>query len=69
MASMTAPEVPDRDPIDEEVELLLAHPALRARLEDFERRLAEGRLGPGIPTSEVRRRLGMPPEGSETPPA
>ena len=64
---MTAPHAPDRDPIDEEVERVLADPAIRARLEDFERRLAEGRLGPGIPTSEVRRRLGMPPEGSKSP--
>jgi hypothetical protein len=65
MAS-TAEPVPD--PIDEEVERLLEHPAVRKRLEDFDRRLAEGTLGEGIPHSEVRRRLGMPLQEPEPPP-
>jgi hypothetical protein len=66
MAS-TAEPVPD--PIDEELEKLLDHPVVRERLDDFERRRAAGRLGEGIPHSEVRRRLGLPPQEDETPPS
>jgi hypothetical protein len=66
MASIAEP-VPD--PIDEEVERLLEHPVVRKRLDDFERRLAAGTLGEGIPHSEVRRRLSMPPQEPEPTPA
>ena len=47
------------DPIDEELALILAHPTVRARLDDFEERRARGELEPGISTEEVRRRLGL----------
>jgi hypothetical protein len=66
MAS-TAEPVPD--PVDEELERLLEHPVVRKRLDDFERRVAEGTLEEGIPTSEVRRRLGLPPQEPEPPPS
>jgi hypothetical protein len=66
MAS-TAEPVPD--PVDEELERLLEHPLVRKRLDDFERHRAEGTLEEGIPTSEVRRRLGLPASESEPPPS
>jgi hypothetical protein len=54
------------DPIDEEVERLLADPEIRARLEDFEERFKRGELKT-IPHAEVRRRLGLdPPEAGQT---
>jgi hypothetical protein len=67
MALMAATADPTPDPIDEELEKLLEHPVVRERLDDFERRRAEGRLGEGIPHSEVRRRLGLPPQEPESP--
>ncbi|MDB5067410.1 MAG: hypothetical protein JWM18_3844 [Chloroflexi bacterium] len=68
MALMAATADPVPDPIDEELERLLEHPVVRERLDDYERRRAEGRLGEGIPHSEVRRRLGLPPQEPEPPP-
>jgi hypothetical protein len=47
------------DPVDDEVARILADPVLRARLEDFEARLARGELGPGIPHAEARRLVGL----------
>lgn len=49
------------DPIDEEIERALADPGIRESLADFVRRDKSGQLEQGIPTEEVRRRLGMPP--------
>ncbi len=49
---------PAQDPISEEAERVLSDPGLRRRLEDFERRLANGEVRT-VPHEEVRRRLRM----------
>jgi hypothetical protein len=49
------------DPLDEEIERALADPKIRESLLDFLRRDKSGQLAEGIPTEEVRRRLGTPP--------
>jgi hypothetical protein len=54
-----------RDPIDEEIDILLSDPDIRARLTDFEDRLARGEVRT-VPHSEVRRRLRL---NEEQPPA
>jgi hypothetical protein len=53
------------DPLDEEVERLLADPQIRGRLEDFEARLNRGELTT-IPHAEVRRRLGLDPPHADS---
>jgi hypothetical protein len=50
---------PDRDPIDDELDALLADPDLRASLDDFLERERRGELEPGVPHEEVRRRFGF----------
>ena len=59
---------PERDPIDDEVELALSDPAIRTRLEDFEARLARGEVKT-VPNDEVRRRLGLDNEDTDKPTA
>jgi hypothetical protein len=49
------------DPIEEEMDLVLSDPDVRASLEEFERAEARGELEPGIPHEEIRRMLGLPP--------
>jgi hypothetical protein len=49
------------DPVDEELRMLLQHPAVRERLNDFERRRDAGLLGDGISHSQIRELLGLPP--------
>jgi hypothetical protein len=58
-----AEQYPDEpvDPIDEELEALLADPEISASLDDFLERERRGELGPGIPHEEVRRRIGLAP--------
>jgi hypothetical protein len=46
------------DPVDEEVESLLADPAVRKRLDDVDKAIANGSLKT-ISHDEVRRRLGL----------
>lgn len=46
------------DPVDEEVERLLADPDVRRRLDDVDNAIANGSLKT-IPHEEVRRRLGL----------
>ena len=50
---------PAPDPVYDEIARILADPAIRARLEDFEERLARGEAGPRIPHEEAMRRLGL----------
>jgi hypothetical protein len=57
---------PAQDPIGEEAERVLRDPALRRRLEDFERRLAKGEVRT-VPHKEARRRLGLDVDQSEKP--
>lgn len=49
---------PAQDPIGEEAERVIRDPGVRRRLEDFERRLANGEVRT-VPHEEVRRRLRM----------
>ena len=49
---------PAQDPIAEEAERVVSDPRVRRRLEDFERRLANGEVKT-VPNEEVRRRLRM----------
>ena len=57
------------DPIDEEIAALLAHPEVRADLEEDEASFERGDyLADVVPHAEVRRRLGMEPE-ADTPTA
>ena len=49
---------PAQDPIGEEAERVVSDPRVRRRLEDFERRLANGEVRT-VPHEEVRRRLRM----------
>ena len=51
-------ERPQPDPVDEEVARLLADPAVRKRLDDVDKAIADGSLKT-IPNEEVRRRLGL----------
>ncbi|MDA8331444.1 MAG: hypothetical protein M0027_09625 [Candidatus Dormibacteraeota bacterium] len=53
--------VPDSaaDPVDDELESLLAHPDVEERLTEFQRRLQSEELDL-IPHSEVRHQLGLP---------
>ncbi|MBJ7607861.1 MAG: hypothetical protein JF887_00305 [Candidatus Dormibacteraeota bacterium] len=53
---------PDRDPIDDEIERVLAeNPGLLEELQEWDRRFAAGevRNDEFVTTDEVRRRLGM----------
>lgn len=59
ISSMASVPQHAHDPVDDEVTRILADPVLRARPEDFERRLARGELGPGIPHAEARRLVGL----------
>jgi hypothetical protein len=61
MAAVTPSPDEPRDPIDEELQALLRHPEVRERLDDYERRRREGRLGPGVSHNEARRIVGLPP--------
>lgn len=47
------------DPIDEELNRLLADPRVAARLDAFLEREHQGEVGPGIPHDEAMRRLGL----------
>lgn len=49
------------DPVDEDLEALLRHPVVRERLDDLERRLREGDLGPAVAHAEIRKLVGLPP--------
>ena len=49
------------DPVDEELAELLRDPEVRRRLEEFERRRDEQRLGKGVSHNEARRVVGLPP--------
>jgi hypothetical protein len=53
-----APDAPEgqeaTEATEEEMEALLRHPAVRERLEDFERRLQAGELGPTVSHAEIR---------------
>jgi hypothetical protein len=53
---------PDRDPIDEEIErVLAANPGLLEELEEYDRRAARGEdVEEFLSSDEVRRRLGLP---------
>ncbi len=64
--SMASIPEPAPDPVDDDVARILADPVLRARLEDFERRLARGELGPGIPHAEARRLVGLDDDTAAT---
>jgi hypothetical protein len=55
------------DPVDEELEQLLRHPKVRERLDDFERRRREGKLGAGVSHNEARRIVGLPPLPEDDP--
>ena len=53
---------PERDPIDEEIDRVLAdNPGLREELKEWDRRFAAGEVKDDefVTTDEVRRRLGM----------
>ncbi len=58
---MSAVQPEPTDPVDEELDALLQRPEVRERLEDFERRRTEGKLGEGKSNDEVRRVVGLPP--------
>ncbi|HUY62044.1 MAG TPA: hypothetical protein VMW49_09205 [Candidatus Dormibacteraeota bacterium] len=63
-----AVEARARDPIDEEVDRLLAEdPGLLAELQDFDRRYERGEVAL-VPHAEVRRRIGLGPDGPESRP-
>jgi hypothetical protein len=53
---------PDRDPIDEEIErMLAANPGLLEELQEYDRRAARGEdVGEFMSSDELRRRLGLP---------
>jgi hypothetical protein len=51
-----------QDPVDRELTELLRHPTVRKRLDDFERRRRQGRLGPGASHEQARRVVGLPPQ-------
>jgi hypothetical protein len=53
---------PDRDPIHEEIErVLAANPGLLKELQEHDRRLARGEnVGEFLSSDELRRRLGLP---------
>jgi hypothetical protein len=53
---------PDRDPIDEEIErVLAANPGLLEELQEYDRRAANGEdVGEFLSSDELRRRLGLP---------
>ncbi len=52
----------ERDPIDEEIErMLAANPGLLEELQEHDRRVARGEeVGEFLSTDELRRRLGLP---------
>ncbi|MBJ7609600.1 MAG: hypothetical protein JF887_09270 [Candidatus Dormibacteraeota bacterium] len=58
---MSAVHPEPADPVDEELDALLQRPEVRERLDDFERRRAEGKLGEGNSNDEARRIVGLPP--------
>ncbi len=66
MSAVQRREPEPLDPIDEEIEALLAVPEIRTRLDEFLEQEQRGELEPGIPNEEVRRRYGLPPEEDET---
>jgi hypothetical protein len=53
---------PDRDPIDEEIErVLAANPGLLQELQEHDREAASGKsVGEFMSSDELRRRLGLP---------
>jgi hypothetical protein len=53
---------PKRDPIDEEIErMLAANPGLLEELQEYDRRVARGEdVGEFMSSDELRRRLGLP---------
>ena len=71
MVTMSATLYPAEpvDPIDEEIDALLANPEVRADLEEDEASFERGDyLADAVPHAEARRRLGMEPK-ADTPPA
>jgi hypothetical protein len=61
MAGMAAINPEPVDPLDEEVGELLRQPAVKQRLDDFEARRREGRLGKGVGHDKAREAVGLPP--------
>lgn len=59
-ARMAATHPEPVDPVDEELAELLRDPEVRRRLEEFERRREEQRLGKGVSHNEARRVVGLP---------
>jgi hypothetical protein len=57
---------PDRDPIDDELDAVLADPDVRARLDSYLERKRRGELAPGVPHDEVGRRLGLTSDDEES---
>lgn len=55
------------DPVDEELAQLLRDPAVRMRLEEFERRRGENQLGKAVSHNEARRVVGLPPLPDDDP--
>jgi hypothetical protein len=55
------------DPVDEELAELLDNPAVRERLDDFERRRGDGELGKAASHNEARRIVGLPPLPDDDP--
>ena len=53
---------PKRDPIDDEIErMLAANPGLLEELQEYDRRVARGEdVGEFMSSDELRRRLGLP---------
>jgi hypothetical protein len=55
------------DPLDIELAELLQRPDVRARLDDFEKRRSQGRLGKGGSHDEARRAVGLEPRSAPEP--
>jgi hypothetical protein len=55
------------DPVDEELAELLRDPEVRTRLEEFERRRGERKVGKGVSHNEARRVVGLPPLPADDP--
>ena len=55
------------DPVDEELAELLRDPAVRTRLEEFERRRGHHQLGKAVSHNEARRVVGLPPLPDDDP--
>lgn len=64
---MAATDPEPVDPVDEELAQLLRDPAVRMRLEEFERRPSENQFGKAVSHSEARRVVGLPPLPDDDP--